>query len=100
MRPCHIPHAQAAQQAKKAEEAKEKPAAASGPQLEDDADDLDPNQYYERRLRGLAAIKAAGGNPYPHKWHVSTYLPQFVAKFGGLETGARLEETVSIAGGA
>jgi lysyl-tRNA synthetase class 2 len=61
---------------------------------------LDPNQYYERRLRGLATAKASGSNPYPHKFHVSTYLPQFVAQYGSLEVGSRLEETVSIAGRA
>ena len=29
--------------------------AAKGPVLEDEADDLDPNQYHERRMRDLQA---------------------------------------------
>ena len=90
---------QAAQTAKRAEEAQDRPAAAEGvPQLVDELDDVDPNQYHERRLRGLLAAKAEGRNPYPHKFQVSTYLPAFVAQYSGLEAGARLEETVSVAG--
>lgn len=91
---------QAAEAAKKAEAAKAK--AADGPQLEDDdADDLDPNQYYERRVRGVASAKAAGRYPYPHKFHISTYLPEYVAKYKDLEPGAKLtEDRVSVAGAA
>ena len=91
---------QAAQAAKRAEEAQDRPAAEGVPQLVDELDDVDPNQYHERRLRGLLAAKAEGRNPYPHKFQVSTYLPAFVARYSGLEAGARLEEIVSVAGEA
>jgi hypothetical protein len=53
-------------QAKQAQEAaaKQDKAADSGPTLEaDDAEDLDPNLYYERRVRGVASARAAGSKP-------------------------------------
>lgn len=89
---------QAKEAEKRAEAAKNK--AADGPQLvNDDADDLDPNQYYERRVRTLAATKASGRNPYPHKFQISMYLPEYVAKYKDVEAGSHLtEETVSVAG--
>ncbi len=89
---------QALEADKKAEAAKNK--AADGPQLvNDDADDLDPNQYYERRVRTLAAAKASGRNPYPHKFQISMYLPEYVAKYKDLEPGShQTEEVVSVAG--
>ncbi|KAK9822199.1 hypothetical protein WJX81_002806 [Elliptochloris bilobata] len=74
-------------------------AAAKGPVLEDEADDLDPNQYYERRMRGLQAARAAGKNPYPHKFHTTTLLPAYVATYAALQPGEqRNGETVAIAG--
>lgn len=52
-------------QAKQAQEAaaKQEKSADSGPTLEaDDAEDLDPNLYYERRVRGVASARAAGSS--------------------------------------
>jgi lysyl-tRNA synthetase class 2 len=48
----------------------------------------------------VAAKKAAGANPYPHKWHVSMSVPAFVAEFAGaIEPGTTLEgREVSLAG--
>lgn len=38
-------------------------------------------------------------NPYPHKFHVSMSLPDFVAKYNSLEAGQQLTDvTVSVAG--
>jgi len=38
-------------------------------------------------------------NPYPHKFHVSTSLPEYVRQYGGLEAGEQLKDTrVSVAG--
>lgn len=62
---------------------------------------MDPNQYFERRVQHVAAEKAVGHNPYPHKFAVSHRIPDFVAEFGGLNAGSQQQETtVSIAGGA
>ncbi|CAL5227144.1 g10056 [Coccomyxa viridis] len=84
---------------KKAAEAEKKAAAAQakaadGPQLEhDDEDDLDPNQYHERRLRALETARASGRNPYPHKFHLTMYIPEYVAKYKGLEPGTKQDQT-------
>lgn len=60
------------QQAKQAQEAAAKAAekASGEPSLQlqdDDAEDLDPNLYYERRVRGVANTRAAGATepPFP-----------------------------------
>ena len=38
-------------------------------------------------------------HPYPHKFHVSIGLQDYIAKYAGLESGQhRDEETVSVAG--
>lgn len=67
--------------------------------MDDSAEETDPTLYYENRVKALAAKKAKGINPYPHKFHVSMSLPEYVEKFSSLEAGQRLEDTtVSIAG--
>lgn len=65
---------------------------------EEDEEDIDPSRYYDIRSRAIQAMKDAGENPYPHKFHATMSLPQFVFQFGQLENGARLEEDVSICG--
>ncbi|XP_027178809.1 lysine--tRNA ligase isoform X1 [Coffea eugenioides] len=60
---------------------------------------LDPTQYYENRLKALEAEKEAGKNPYPHKFFASMSIPEFVNKYGSLESGEHLEDVeVSLAG--
>jgi lysyl-tRNA synthetase class 2 len=82
---------QAAQAEKSAQTARS--TAAAGPQLEqDEGDDLDPNQYHERRLRALESAKAAGRNPYPHKFQISMLIPEYVAKYLDIKAGSRLDQ--------
>ena len=82
-----------------------KPAAAARPAsagvvADDDEDDLDPSQYFEARTRTVAAERAAGRNPYPHKYDTSSDIKAFVAQYGTtLEPGTQLEgEVASLAG--
>ena len=91
---------QAAEAEKKAAAAQTK--AADGPQLEhDEGDDLDPNQYHERRLRALETARTSGRNPYPHKFHLTMYIPEYVAKYKDLEPGTKQEQAQeSLAGDA
>lgn len=84
-----------AKQAEAAANGAPKKAAAAG---EADMDDLDPNQYFQLRVKAVQAAKAGGGNPYPHKFEVSHSLQQFVDAFSGLGDGTRGEEQVSVAG--
>ncbi|KAL7593771.1 lysine--tRNA ligase, cytoplasmic [Lactuca sativa] len=86
------------------EEEKEKKAAAmpkSAVQKQSAADDedMDPTQYFENRLKTLATQKAAGMNPYPHKFHVSMSILEYIEKYESLNSGDHLEDVqVSLAG--
>lgn len=56
-------------------------------------------QYFENRLKVLAAEKNVGLNPYPHKFHVSISVPEYIEKYKGLADGVHLEDVqVSVAG--
>lgn len=65
----------------------------------DEGEDLDPNLYHERRVKAIQAAKDAGEHTYPHKFHVSISLPEFVQKFENIPEGGHEEgTTVSVAG--
>ena len=67
--------------------------------MEDDEEDMDPTQYFENRLKVLAALKSSGVNPYPHKFHVSLSLPEYINKYENLNSGEHLKDVeVSLAG--
>lgn len=56
-------------------------------------------QYYENRLNVLAAQKEVGKNPYPHKFFMSLSIPEYVNKYGSLDSGEHLDDVqVSLAG--
>ncbi|XAR51153.1 Lysine--tRNA ligase [Bertholletia excelsa] len=88
---------------KRKEEEKAKQAAvmpklqANKPQVADD-EEMDPTQYFENRLKALAAQKSAGINPYPHKFQVLVSIPEYIEKYKGLNNGEHLEDLVSLAG--
>ncbi|KAE9462422.1 hypothetical protein C3L33_05673, partial [Rhododendron williamsianum] len=70
----------------------------SKPQMVDD-EDMDPTQYFENRLKAIAALKIAGSNPYPHKFHVSISILEYIENYQSLTNGAHLEDVqVSLAG--
>jgi lysyl-tRNA synthetase class 2 len=64
----------------------------------DDEETLDPSQYYEMRKRAMKAKKAAGVNPYPHKFEEirehGMQLPAYVAEFSAWRTGPRWKGAV------
>ena len=52
-------------------------------------------------IRAYCGPSGISRNPYPHKFHVSTSLPQYVQQYSSLEAGEQLKDTrVSIAGAA
>ncbi|OIW14241.1 hypothetical protein TanjilG_21381 [Lupinus angustifolius] len=64
-----------------------------------DEEDMDPTQYHENRLKSLAAQKAEGNNPYPHKFFVSLSIEEYIKKYEGLSNGEHLEDvSVSLSG--
>eukprot|EP01018_Ginkgo_biloba_P006849 Gb_06956 [translate_table: standard] len=82
----------------KEEEKKKKAAATPSAQThkawtaEDEEEDMDPTQYFENRLKVLAAVKSSGFNPYPHKFHVSLSVPGFIKKYRNLNNGEQLKD--------
>jgi len=64
----------------------------------EDEEILDPNQYYKIRQQSIANWKKQGENPYPHKFHVSTSLVDFIEKYNNIEAGTWNDEEVSVAG--
>ncbi|XP_057546928.1 lysine--tRNA ligase-like [Amaranthus tricolor] len=64
-----------------------------------DDEDMDPTQYFENRMKSLAVQKAAGINPYPHKFFVTLSITEYIEKYGVLNNGDHLEDVqVSLAG--
>ncbi|KAL5836337.1 hypothetical protein ACOSQ4_015834 [Xanthoceras sorbifolium] len=81
----------AKQAAAKANSQSQKPAA--------DDEDMDPTQYFENRLKYLAAQKSDGKNPYPHKFFATLTILEYIEKYESLNNGEHLaSETVSLAG--
>ncbi|RLN86904.1 hypothetical protein BBJ28_00026114, partial [Nothophytophthora sp. Chile5] len=91
--------AKAEKAAKKAAEAvaagpsKAKASAAA------DEEELDPTAYFANREKMLVELEQQGVNPYPHKFHVDTSLPEFHAQYSALDAGNHLQDVVvSVAG--
>jgi len=62
-------------------------------------DDTDPNKYFENRTKFITEQEFNGVNPYPHKFQLTSSVPEFVSKFASLSEGERVDsESVSIAG--
>jgi lysyl-tRNA synthetase class 2 len=75
----------------KAEKAKQAPKASSQKAVAADDEEMDATQYYENRLKYLAAEKAKGENPYPHKFAVSMSIPKYIETYGSLNNGDHVE---------
>jgi len=89
--------------AKKAAEKAEKEKDASPNPSDSDKtneDQLSPNEYFKIRSRVVEELKLEeGGHPYPHKFHVSSSLTEFLADFTSLEDGQTLaDKEVRVAG--
>lgn len=77
------------------ENAKKKTAATAKVAEED----ISPNEFFRLRSSAVAQLKEANESPYPHKFHVSTSLEEFIDKYSNLKDGEVLENTtLSVAG--
>ncbi|GAA6005984.1 hypothetical protein JCM10207_007297 [Rhodosporidiobolus poonsookiae] len=93
---------------KKAEKAAAQPQQVAKTSAADAEEELSPNQYYEIRSRAIQKLRAIPSaertlttpNPYPHKFHVTVSLPNFVAKYDSVckDAGSKSEDVVSVAG--
>ncbi|XP_053987310.1 lysine--tRNA ligase isoform X2 [Hylaeus volcanicus] len=63
-------------------------------------EEISPNEYIKLRTQAVNHLKNTDNNPYPHKFHVSISLENFIEKFSNILTdGQVLENEVhSIAG--
>ena len=57
---------------------------------------LTPNQYYEMRSRAIQKLRETRNpDPYPHKFHVTLSLTDFIARFQDkVEPGTQLADVV------
>mmetsp|Transcript_6188 Transcript_6188/g.24782 ORF Transcript_6188/g.24782 Transcript_6188/m.24782 type:complete len:384 (-) Transcript_6188:1107-2258(-) len=90
---------------KAAEKAAAKAAAeAAKPKAEkkvseaEEEDSLDPTAYFANRLAKVNAAKAAGENPYPHKFHASHSLAEMREKYADVADGGRSDDTITVVG--
>ncbi|KAF3993109.1 hypothetical protein FT663_00933 [Candidozyma haemuli var. vulneris] len=89
-----------ARKAEKAEKNKDKQ-----PKKKENMADLNPNQYFEQRSRQIDDYRntyesdSSVLNPYPHKFHRDSTIPQFVEKYSSLSRGETKKDTqVSLTG--
>lgn len=57
-------------------------------------EDIDPNEYFKLRSRAVANLKSSNDNPYPHKFHVSMSLVEYIDKYKSVGDGTIMEDTV------
>lgn len=82
------------------EKAAKQPIQQIKPKKEAD-EEISPNEYFKLRTQAIAQLKTSGPDehPYPHKFHVSTSLQDFITKYTHLQDEEVLEnEVVTIAG--
>ena len=65
--------------------------------------DLGPQQYFEIRSRHILKLKQSmSPNPYPHKFHVTTSISEYIEEYGPegrIQAGQKLQgEQVQLAG--
>lgn len=65
-----------------------------------DESEISPNEYFKLRSAAVTELKNNPlTHPYPHKFHVSSSLEDFIKKYEGLKEGEMLEnEHLSLAG--
>ncbi|BFU21578.1 OB-fold nucleic acid binding domain/tRNA synthetases class II (D, K and N)/Putative tRNA binding domain containing protein, putative [Entamoeba histolytica] len=55
-------------------------------------------QLFLNRCKDVEEYQKAGHNPWPHKFNVSITVPEFIAKYSGLEKSQVSDDIVSVAG--
>lgn len=65
-----------------------------------DEAEISPNEYFKLRSAAVTELKRnPDTHPYPHKFHVSSSLEDFIGKYDHLEDGVTLDsELLSVAG--
>lgn len=73
---------------------------ASSKEEKIDEENISPNEYFKLRSSAIAELKLKPEtDPYPHKFHVSTSLEEFIEKYNDLGVGEVKDDVkLSIAG--
>jgi lysyl-tRNA synthetase class 2 len=89
----------AKKQAEKAAE-KESTGAQNVQKAKKEADPSDPQEYFNMRVSMIESRREKGDNPFPHKFHVSISLAEYIKQYEPkVENDQVLEnETINIAG--
>ncbi|KAI8897859.1 hypothetical protein BC833DRAFT_592077 [Globomyces pollinis-pini] len=59
----------------------------------------DPSQYFENRSKAILKLRESKSpNPYPHKFHVSISLPNYIKTYSTLADGEHSTDEVTVAG--
>ncbi|CAG9839031.1 unnamed protein product [Diabrotica balteata] len=86
----------------KAEKAAQQPAQPQkNKETKPSEEEISPNEYFKLRSTAIDKLKDIGGeqSPYPHKFHVSSSLENFIEKYSYLKDGDILEnDQLSVAG--
>ncbi|GFQ75114.1 lysine--tRNA ligase [Trichonephila clavata] len=62
-------------------------------------DPTDAAEYFKIRCQAIEQLKAAGESPYPHKFHVTISLTEFLNRYSNLEAAQICkDETLSVSG--
>ncbi|GJQ13869.1 hypothetical protein GpartN1_g5660.t1 [Galdieria partita] len=88
---------------KKAEKALSKESEAktapSNKKKNQDDEELDPTQYLKLRTKLIEEAKERGLDPYPHKFHTTRSIPNYIEKYHSLQAGEHFTDiTESLAG--
>lgn len=93
--------AEEAAKKKAAKEAEKQAKQATLPKKEvaDESEELDPTQFYENRLKIIESLEKSGSTAFPHKFHTSVRISEFIQRYNYLGDGEHLDgEVVSVAG--
>lgn len=60
--------------------------------------EIDPSEYRKLRMEHVEQLKRKGESPYPHKFHVSISLSEFIEKYHDVGDGQHHPDVVSVAG--
>jgi lysyl-tRNA synthetase, class II len=89
----------AAKEAEKLAKKASEPPKANAAHNDELGEELDPTQYYENRTKVVHQLESRGLTAFPHKFHNSCTIPEFIAKFSSLADGEHIEtEVASISG--
>ena len=56
-------------------------------------------EYFRLRSQAVSQLKQTEDHPYPHKFHVSVSLTEFIETYNNIQDGESLDSTeVSVAG--